>query len=60
MSRDLRESTKKQRDQRVKSGVDLHEVKKDSYNKGDKKEVIQKKKSTLLHQYFQPQIQNMF
>ena len=42
MSRDLRESTKKQRDQRVKSGVDLHEVKKDSYNKGDKKEVIQK------------------
>ena len=42
MSRDLRESTKRQRDQKVKSGVDLLKVKKDSSVKGDKKEVIQK------------------
>ena len=41
MSRDLRESTKKQRDQKFRSGVDLHKVGKDSNNKGDKEEIIQ-------------------
>ena len=41
MSRDLRESTKKQRDQKFRSGVDLHKVGKDSNSKGDKKEIIQ-------------------
>ena len=41
MSRDLRESTKKQRDLKFRSGVDLHKVGKDSNNKGDKKEIIQ-------------------
>ena len=41
MSRDLRESTKKQRDQKFRSGVDLHKAGKDSNNKGDKKDIIQ-------------------
>ena len=40
MSKDLRESTKKQRDQKFRR-VDPHKVGKDSNNKGDKKEIIQ-------------------
>ena len=41
MSRDLRESTKKQRDQKLKGGVNLHKVGKDPKNTGDRKEIIQ-------------------